>query len=98
MVRCRWPGDGEAKKMIDLSLLEIAILLAAGVIMAIALPPYLPHWAVYAASIGVAFYSLVQIVFDGKPILLHAANLIVFSALAARVWWRDLRGKQWQNR
>jgi hypothetical protein len=78
--------------VIDLSVLEIVVLFAAAVFVAVVVPPYLPRRAVYAASIGIAFHSLVQIIFEDGPSLWHAVSLLVFSALAVAVWWRDLRG------
>lgn len=79
--------------MTEISVLEIVVLFVAVIVVGVAVPPYLPRWAAYAASIGIAFHSLVQMIFDGSNIW-RVVRLVVFSSLAVVVWWRDLRGTE----
>jgi uncharacterized PurR-regulated membrane protein YhhQ (DUF165 family) len=71
------------------------VLFAAWIVIGLAvllLSPQLPAWLGFALPLGVVAYGAVQLVTDGAKAS-EAALVLVFAALAAAVWWRDLRGR-----
>lgn len=61
------------------------------------LAPRLPAWLGFAAPLVVAVYGVVELVRDG-PQASEVALTLVSAALAAAVWWRDLRGTECPSR
>lgn len=79
--------------MIDLSMFQAVGLGVVFVVAIAVLMPYLPPWAVYTIEVGIALHALVQIIIDG-PTGWGVTRVIIFSTLAAIIWWRHLRGKK----
>lgn len=81
--------------MVDLSLLDVAVLIAGAVATLLVVAPYLPVWFVFAILVGLAYYRLTRIVLD-EATLERVVSVLLLSGLACLLWWRRLRssGKQ----
>ena len=85
------PRNEAVNEMIDLSIFQAVGLGVVFVVTFAVLMPYLPPWAVYTIEVGIVFHALVRIIIDG-PTGWNVTRVIIFSTLAAIIWWRHLRG------
>lgn len=71
--------------------IDIVVVMAASVVAAMVLRPYVPSWMWFMIAIGLMMYSLIHILADGWT-MPNVAGLVLFSLFAVNIWWRDLRG------
>ena len=80
--------------MIEITLLDFILSWVVLLLAFLALRKYtIPPWILFLLNVGVILSALVLILVDGpraRP--MEVIFLIVGAAVAAHIWWRDLRG------
>ena len=84
--------------MIEITLLDFILSWVVLLIAFLALRRYtIPPWVLFIVNAAFVVYWIVVILQEG-PRVMAVILLIAGAAVATHIWWRDLRGREWNNR